>query len=139
MTSPPDQDYNCIAWAAGMTDAWWWPVGTHPKRYWPPGVPRALTLAAFCDALATVGYAACQGEALEPGFEKAVLFADVQGTPAHAARQLLTGRWASKCGFAEDIEHDLRDVEGQIYGTVAVFMKRPLAPAAAVATAPSVP
>jgi hypothetical protein len=138
VTSPPDQDYNCIAWAAGFTDAWWWPVGTHPKRYWPAGVLRTLTLTAFRDAFATVGYAPCQDEALEAGFEKVALFADAQGTPAHAARQLLTGRWTSKVGFAEDIEHDLRDLEGQIYGAVAVFMKRPPPPALA-AVAPSAP
>ena len=34
VTSPPDPVYNCIAWAAGRTDEWWWPdVGGF--EFWP--------------------------------------------------------------------------------------------------------
>ena len=25
VTSPPAAAYNCIAWAAGVADSWWWP------------------------------------------------------------------------------------------------------------------
>ena len=25
VTSPATPEYNCIAWAAGETDRWWWP------------------------------------------------------------------------------------------------------------------
>jgi hypothetical protein len=25
ITSPDTTDYNCIAWAAGSTEEWWWP------------------------------------------------------------------------------------------------------------------
>ena len=25
VTSPPDPNYNCIAWAAGRVAEWWWP------------------------------------------------------------------------------------------------------------------
>lgn len=25
-TSPATSSYNCIAWAAGRTDEWWWPT-----------------------------------------------------------------------------------------------------------------
>jgi hypothetical protein len=136
VTSPPDPAYNCIAWAVGLTRGWWWPITSHPDGYWPPGVAQVVTLDAFRDALATRGFAPCHGEAPEAGFEKAALFADSRGTPTHVARQLPVGGWTSKLGFGEDIEHDLRDIEGQIYGTVAVFMKRPLPPAPA-AVAPS--
>jgi hypothetical protein len=138
VTSPPDPAYNCIAWAVGLTRGWWWPFTSHPDGYWPPGVVEAVTLDAFRDALATRGYAPCQDETHEPGFEKVAIFADAHGTPTHAARQLSTGRWTSKVGFAEDIEHDLRDVEGQIYGTVVLVMKRSLAPSpGAAASLPS--
>jgi hypothetical protein len=54
------------------------------------------------------------------------LFANAQGVPKHAARQLLTGRWTSKLGKMEDIEHGLRDLEGTVYGTVVLIMKRAL-------------
>lgn len=42
-------------------------------------------------------------------------------------RQLPTGRWTSKLGQAEDIEHDLRALEGEIYRAVALILKRPVA------------
>ena len=46
----------------------------------------------------------------------------------HAARQLPGGKWTSKLGKAEDIEHDTADVvAGGIYGEVVELMKRPIA------------
>jgi|SRR6516164_3394253 hypothetical protein len=69
VTSPPDPLYNCIAWAANDPARWWWP-DLHKKRYWPGGVPRDETLAAFQQAFASMGYAVCEGEELEAGFER---------------------------------------------------------------------
>jgi hypothetical protein len=65
-------------------------------------------------------------ESLEPGFEKVALFADSTGKPANASRQLPSGAWTSKLGNAEDIEHELHALEGEIYGVVALLLKRPL-------------
>jgi hypothetical protein len=47
------------------------------------------------------------------------------------AKQLPNGKWSSKCGDLEDIEHDLealigRDSKREGYGTIACFMKRKL-------------
>ncbi|HVS35940.1 MAG TPA: hypothetical protein VMS17_10200 [Gemmataceae bacterium] len=124
VTSPRDDDYNCIAWAAGETRAWWWPGRDAEREYWPPGVPRERMRGAFVAAFASLGYAACEGEGPEAGYEKIALFADADGRPTHAARQLPSGRWTSKLGVAEDIEHDLHDLEGVIYGAVVLVMKR---------------
>ncbi len=42
-----------------------------------------------------------------------------------AARQLETGKWTSKIGLNEEIEHDmLEDLAGPAYGHVTTFMKR---------------
>jgi hypothetical protein len=71
----------------------------------------------------TLGYVPCSGEGPEPGFEKVALFAR-DGVPTHAARQLLNGRWTSKLGLREDIEHDLHAVSGELYGSVVLFLKR---------------
>jgi len=125
ITSPKDKIYNCIAWAANDLRNWWWPGPHEEDEYWPPGVPRDVTLAAFQAAFAFLGYAFCEGEEIEPGFEKVAVFADVRGKPTHGARQLPTGRWTSKLGALEDIEHDLRDLQGTLYGTVVLVMKRP--------------
>ena len=126
ISSPRNTDYNCIAWATNDTHNWWWPGPNIEEEYWPPGVPREVTLAAFQAAFASLGYVVCEGENLEPGFEKIALFADAQGKPKHGARQLDSGRWTSKLGRREDIDHALRDLEGEEYGSVVLVMKRPL-------------
>ena len=124
VTSPRDDAYNCIAWAAGATDNWWWPVGTG-RTYWPSGAPRAVTVDAFREAFASLGYIASPTEELESQFEKIALFAKAEDKPTHAARQLPSGRWTSKLGMMEDIEHALRDLEGTVYGSVVLIVKRP--------------
>jgi hypothetical protein len=135
VTSPADRKYNCIAWAAGDTTQWWWPIQLDPleKPSWPPGVPRLETLDAFREAFATLGYVVCDDDRCEAGYEKIALFA-LEGVPKHAARQLTNGHWTSKLGRGEDIEHALHDLTGTVYGAVALFMKRPR-PAAASETA----
>jgi hypothetical protein len=125
VTSLATRDYNCIAWAAGDTAHWWWPDNDPDATvFWPPGVALEETLAAFVAAFAVLGYSPCSGEEPEPGFEKVALFAR-DGVPTHAARQLPDGRWTSKLGLREDIEHDLHAVGGELYGTVVQLLKRP--------------
>jgi hypothetical protein len=127
VTSPPDPKYNCTAWAANDANDWWWPEGTAPHAVWPDTAAREVTLSAFTAAFLTIGFVVCGDESLEPGFEKVALFADAAGLPSHAARQRPSGTWTSKLGNAEDIEHDLRALEGEIYGAVALILRRPLA------------
>lgn len=123
LTSPEASDYNCIAWAAGDTGRWWWPDPA-PLAYWPPGVPRQLRVDAFIAAFATLGYEPCSDGGLERGFEKVALFADANGEPKHAARQLPSGRWSSKLGPWEDISHSIYGLEGAQYGDVVQYMRR---------------
>jgi hypothetical protein len=126
VTSPPDEAYNCIAWAAGDNQQWWWPdeASQPDSAHWPAGALRAETLDAFRQAFATLGYVVCNDDLVEGGFEKIALFA-LSGSPKHAARQLPSGRWTSKLGPMEDIEHELHDV-GMVYGSVVLLMKRPI-------------
>lgn len=120
-TSKPTCEYNCIAWAAGDPERWWWPS---PEAYWPKGVEEDATIECFVAAFRTRGYERCRDGALEPGFEKVALYADASGTPTHAARQLPSGRWTSKLGAMMDLEHTLKGLEGPAYGTVAAFLRR---------------
>jgi hypothetical protein len=124
VTSPPEDTYNCIAWAAGDATRWWWPdePGHPDSSHWPPDVPRSETLDAFRQAFATLGYSVCDDDRLEVGYEKVALFA-LEGVPAHAARQLSNGRWTSKLGPREDIEHALHDLSGLVYGSAVLIMK----------------
>lgn len=125
VTSPTDPTYNCIAWAAGDNELWWWP---HPDAYWPEGVANSLSIESFQAAFATLGYVRCPDGSLEEGHQKVAIFATQENgvaKPTHAARQLASGQWASKLGPLEDIEHTTPDaVSGPIYGVVVCFMKR---------------
>lgn len=123
VTSPKDLRYNCIAWAMGKTDAWWWP-GDPDRTFWPEGVPRTATIEAFCLAFRQFGFEICENDASEAGFEKIALYADASGSPKHAARQISDNRWTSKLGRMEDIEHSLHDLAGSSYGTVVLFVEK---------------
>ncbi len=118
MTSPPTTDYNCIAWSAGDTSRWW-----QPGVYWPTST-EGFGLDVLERAFRALGYEPCLDGALEANFEKVALFASGLFY-THAARQLSSGKWTSKLGQLEDIEHDTADdVAGGVYGEIACFMKR---------------
>ena len=125
LTSPSDESYNCIAWATGDTERWWWPDALR-QDYWPPEAPRSESLAAFESAFATLGFSQKSDSQLERGTQKVALFASQAGTPTHAARQLSDGWWASKLGREIDIEHTLEAIEGPAYGKVALVLARPV-------------
>ncbi len=123
ITSRATADYNCIAWAAGNVNKWWEPS---PDYYWPPSVPYEYTLDAYIKAYEILGYNVCHDDKYENGFEKIAIYNDSYGMPTHAARQLSSGKWTSKLGEAEDIEHTALDgLVSLVYGSVAVILKRP--------------
>ena len=124
VTSPEDRRYNCISWAINDSSRFWWPDRSHFYA-WPRTVARTRTLNAFSEMFREFGFKRCDNATLEAGFEKIALFIDEIGRPLHAARQLPSGRWTSKMGMQEDIEHDLHDLEGDAYGRVHAFFRRP--------------
>lgn len=128
VTSPTTPRYNCIAWAAAEDFRNWWP-DAFGAGYWPPGVARAETTQAFLLAYGTKGFTLCFDGALEPGIEKIALFGKGPAgaeVPTHAALQLENGRWTSKLGPLEDIEHDIAGaVNGPVYGAVICYLARP--------------
>lgn len=120
-TSPYDNTYNCLAFAAGETQRWWHPCD-FGGCYWPTGV-QPDTLESWIAVYEHLGYVCCDSRELEPEHEKVALFVK-DGEPTHAARQLDSGYWTSKMGKAEDVEHALEGLEGGTYGHVAVLLKR---------------
>lgn len=123
VTSPPDPGYNCIAWAAGDTARWW-----QPDLYWPiEADPGAYSVADLMAAYEAMGFERCgPGDA----GELVAIYGDAHGEYTHAARRLPTGRWTSKLGTLEDIEHETpEDVAGGDYGTITGFMRRGVPPA----------
>jgi hypothetical protein len=124
ITSPLSWEYNCIAWAVGLTDSWWWPV---PGRFWPADVPRDETLEAVIAAFATRTFSSCSSSTLEAGLEKIAIYAK-ENVPTHAARQLSNGWWTSKLGPSFDIEHaNLAALAGGVYGGPVAFLCRVIA------------
>ncbi len=124
-TSPASPDYNCVAWAAGDTEHWW-----QPGVFWPvPTEPDDFGLKTLQQAFAAQGYQGCGADSgLDAGFEKVALFG-AGAFYTHAARQLPSGKWTSKLGSAEDIEHDAPEVvAGGVYGEVFLIMRRALPP-----------
>jgi hypothetical protein len=122
----PCGGYNCIAWAAGKTDQWWWPIND-PCAFWPipldPVEPESLEQ--FIKAFESEGYTVCKNAKFQNGFEKVAIYVDDLGDPTHAARSLPSGMWTSKMGNAEDIEHtDPTVVEGKKYGKAKAYLRR---------------
>lgn len=121
VTSNATREYNCIAWAAGVNDGWWDPAEGY---MWPEGAPREYAKGALIAAYSALGFEICAGSQVEPGFDKVALYADGEEW-THAARQLEDGKWTSKLGRNEDIEHNTPEaVSDTQYGQVICFMKR---------------
>ena len=125
--SPTDENYNCIAYAAGDTERWWWPDSLEGGYYWPSRAPRESSVAAFEKAFESVGYELCSDEMPEEGFDKIVIYAKGDA-PTHAARQeASTNMWLSKLGQEIDIAHNtVEDVGGGIYGEPVRYLRRPV-------------
>lgn len=92
--------------------------------FWPYSVSRSYTMEAYVSAFEAMGYSECTDADFEKGVVKVAIYADNRGKPQHAARQLENGRWTSKCGPSEDIEHTLDAFDGSGYGSPVVFLKR---------------
>jgi hypothetical protein len=120
-TSPPSAEYNCGAWAARDTEHWW-----QPGVYWPTETPvHDFGIAVLELAFRALGYEDCgTDESMESGFEKVALYG-AAAFYTHAARQTTNGKWSSKLGKEQDIEHDTPDdVAGGIYGEAVQILKR---------------
>lgn len=126
--SPPTVRYNCIAFAAKETERNWWPAD-EAGAYWPnQDYSEDPSIQDFIDTFREeFGYSVCETRDHETGFEKVAIYAELDGSPTHMARQCESGEWCSKLGAMQDIKHDsLEDLKGEEYGQVAVILKRPI-------------
>ncbi len=122
ITSPASDNYNCIAWAYEVSNKWMWPGRL--DAYWPSSVAGRDELETIIRLYLDRGYERCASGEREDGYEKVAIYADENG-PTHAALQIDSGRWISKLGGLEDIEHDsLEGLEGESYGRASTFLKR---------------
>jgi len=113
--------YNCIAYAAGNITEWW----SHLPGYkWP--AYRSPAIWSLIDVFKALGYEErpANDTAFDIKYDKLALYAkgDLR---KHAARQLESGKWTSKLGEDEDIEHDNPDcLCGTKYGNIFCVMRK---------------
>ena len=89
-------NYNCIAWAANVTDSWWQslPIDKRPtvefdgvKYDWPFNVDDEFSTRTLTEIFTVLGYVECEDDEYEDGFKK-VAFYEKDDKATHAARQL---------------------------------------------------
>ncbi len=124
ITSPATPAYNCFAWAGNDVRRWWQPVALR-GFYWPQEVAAELNLENLVAVYKRLGYSACETAEFEPGVQKVAIYAEADGLPTHAARQLSEGKWTSKLGELEDVEHGTLESLENFYGKVALILRRP--------------
>ena len=123
ITGEASKEYNCIAWVLGISSQPW--DCYDPNGYCPPSIPRDDLIVTVMSLFAREGFALCDDDALEPGYEKIVLYAFV-GHFTQVARQLEDGRWSSKLGNLELITHSSpANLTGGFFGNVHCIMRRP--------------
>jgi hypothetical protein len=119
--------YNCLAWALGIA---WTRYDPEPKcagYFWFPGLPRKWDEATLRLLFEKHNYSVADNSEVEPGYEKVVFYSDDEGVPQHFARQLPNGKWTSKIGDLNDIEHDsLECLVSHLYGAPGLVLKRKL-------------
>lgn len=112
VTAPATMDYNCIAWTVGETKQWFWP----PKMYyW-----RHPDQSAFDLFYEKNGFVRAEkGEIAVWGTNGGynLTHGCVSG-PGHGPS------WESKCGDLAQIQHELSELEGNIYGKPVSFYTR---------------
>lgn len=115
--------YNCIAFAFGDTKNWWWPkIGF--GIYWPPGFPLNDSVDTLISIFEVHGYTGCDIADSDPGYERVAIYS-LDGRFKHAARQLASGRWASKLGEEQDIEHERAEhAQCRDYGALTHVLRR---------------
>ncbi len=131
ISSSATPNYNCIAWACNYSDRWIQP--TYLKRpnldsvvWWPPEVEEGVAPSNLKELFEFHGYVECDSGEFEEGYRKVALYSkDDKNNWTHAARQKSNGKWTSKLGQSNDIQHGTPEaIENNNYGKVYCFMKR---------------
>jgi hypothetical protein len=135
ITSSPSRRYNCIALAAGdLTKRW----EHNPTWYWPGA--RSPEFSSLVGIFLGLGYVSCGDDySYDPAYQKVALYSKSTDVLAaglrvsvevwtHAAFQMCSRYWKSKCGDCEDICHELHALDSPIYGAPNLCVKRPKTP-----------
>ncbi|MBC7553967.1 MAG: hypothetical protein H7257_08310 [Taibaiella sp.] len=115
-TSPHTDEYNCVAWASAIADEWIQFIYDEKGNY-------DINVRRYINYFAEIGFAPIDNSQPEKNILKIAIYADKSNDFTHVARQLPSGKWTSKIGDWEDIEHDtLDDIAGGAYGKPVTIM-----------------
>ncbi len=121
-TSKQTWEYNCVMWSLNRDDEW------RDFFYSDDGyVNPDQSINPYVAYFQENGFETCENSSLEVGALKICIFSK-NGIFSHVSRQLQDGRWASKMGNYEDIEHLTEfDVSGLGYGSPDIYMQKIMA------------
>lgn len=114
-TSQHTDEYNCVAWATEITNKWIQFIYDEHGNY-------DINAVRYIRYFSELGFVETENIAVENAV-KIAIYADSDNNFTHVARQLRSGKWTSKIGDWEDIEHrDLQDIAGGAYGKPIILM-----------------
>src|SRR6185437_13377590 len=118
-TSLGTDDYNCIAWASEITDNW---VQLYDLR------GTKTDAVSYVNYFKSLGFDITTDKTVEEGKLKIAIYIGTEHLEhefKHVARQLPNGKWTSKLGEWEDIEHNTPEaLAGKSYGENIVIMEK---------------
>ncbi len=120
--SPPDLNYNCLAWALSYDNHY---LDRGNGCYWPWEDASSETAEGWALVCEHHGFTPVDGNDItfQKGIEKVAILRNEAGE-LHATRQSPAGKWKSKLGWGTDIDHvDLQSLECE-YGKVVYVLQK---------------
>lgn len=117
-SSLQDEDYNCVAWASGRDDGW--------TQFYDASGRAIRTPERYVQHFLEMGYdeVSPNGD-FENGINKIAIYINTNRNHfKHVARQLPNGKWASKLGDWEDIEHSSAEDLLGFYGDKIIYLQK---------------
>jgi hypothetical protein len=115
--------YNCVAYVLGEYDKIY--SSYEEEGIWIDGLEKTHTPKNYADFFKKIkGFEICKNADFDDKYEKIAIYG-LEDEFLHVAIQLQNGKWSSKIGEYEDIEHNsLKAVGGGRYGYPIIFMQR---------------
>src|ERR1035437_2064766 len=117
-TSGQTDEYNCVAWATELTADWvqfiYDEIGNYDNN-----------VQKYIKYFTELGFIKTENSQFVKDVQKIAIYANENKDFVHVARQLNNGKWTSKLGEWEDIEHTTLEVlAGDSYGNPYIIMEK---------------
>ncbi len=116
-TSEKTDDYNCAAWSIEIEDEW--------IQFRDPKGMLDVSITTYINYFTNLGFSITNDKNFEEGVKKIAIYKNEQDEFKHVARLMSNGKWTSKIGDWEDIEHDTLEVlADRSYGKPCLIMEK---------------